>query len=181
MIFKDLLSIAKDRGIIEKKDVKSITLYRAYLMNDGEIMNLPTDGELFYLNERDAVQSLINGADIFNDDSLVTLLEESIISMDKAKFDKMLKTPMTKPITILKIIIPVKENKEKDLMPGYPGEYNEDTGSVQITLAGLVYTLDVEDVEIESIEIKSVSSQSEIKRITKLELIPFGAMPKKKK
>lgn len=180
MNFKDLLSIAKDQGVIEKKDVKTITLYRAYLMGDGEIMNLPTDGELFFLNEKGAVQELITRDNIFNDDAFVSITE-NIFSLDKAQFDKMLKTPMTKPITILKITLPVKENKEKDLMPGFDGGYNEETGSVQVALNGLVYTLDVEDVEIDRIDLKSVSSQSEIVKVTKLKLTPFDVSPKKKK
>lgn len=180
MNFRDLLTIAKEQGAIEKKDVKTITLYKAYLMGDGEIMNLPTDGELFFLNETKAVQELINRDNIFNEDSFVCL-DQDLLTLTRAQFDKMLKTPMTKPITILKIILPVKENKEKDLMPGYDGGYNEETGSIQVTLNGLIYTLDVEDVEIESIEIKTVSSQSEIKKVTKLKLNPFDISTKKKK
>ena len=180
MNFKDLLSLAKDQGVIEKKDVKSITLYKAYLMGDGEIMNLPTDGELFFLNETKAIQELVNRDNIFNDDAFIAVTE-NVFTLTKSQFDKMLKTPMTKPITILKIILPVKDNKEKDLMPGYEGGYNEETGSIQVTLNGLIYTLDVEDVEIESIDIKTVSSQSEIKKVTKLKLVPFEVSTKKKK
>ena len=174
MNFKDLLSLAKDQGVIEKKDVKSITLYKAYLMN------LPTDGELFFLNETKAIQELVNRDNIFNDDAFIAVTE-NVFTLTKSQFDKMLKTPMTKPITILKIILPVKDNKEKDLMPGYEGGYNEETGSIQVTLNGLIYTLDVEDVEIESIDIKTVSSQSEIKKVTKLKLVPFEVSTKKKK
>lgn len=180
MNFKDLLSIAKDQGVIEKKDVKSITLYRAYIMGDGEIMNLPTDGELFFLTELKAVQELVNRDNVFNDDAFLSVTE-NVFSLSKAQFDKMLKTPMTKPITILKIILPVKDNKEKDLMPGFEGGFNEETGSIQVALNDFVYTLDVEDVEIEKIDIRTVSSQSEIKKVTKLKLVPFDVSPKKKK
>ena len=161
MRFKEILNLDKKLG---KKD--KVTLYRAYIMKDGEEMVLPTDGELFFLSREKAFENLVNRADV-----LMPL--DDFLASGKI-------TPM---ITFLNVILPISDNKEKELMPGNDECYNDETGSLQVALNGLVFDLDVEDMRVSNITY-TIEDGTEIKRIKKLELEDFwkeAGEPKKKK
>lgn len=163
MKFKEILSLDKK---LAKQD--KVTLYRAYVMKDGEEMQLPTDGELFFLTKEKAFENLINREDI------LTPLDQFITGNGGIG-------PM---ITFLNIIFDVKTNKDKELMPGFDGGYNEESGSIQIALNNLAYDLDVEDMRV--VDLTTVTKpETEIIRVKKLTLEDFwadsGEKKKKKK
>jgi len=124
--FKELLS---EIGCEEE----ILTLYRAYLAEDNDKVNLPTDGIIMYINELSAIQGLVNAEEKLQD--LLTIVDTGM--------------PV---IVLLKVQIPIKGNKEKDLLKDTEAEYWELSGGVTIELSNFDFTLDVDEIKLEKLK-----------------------------
>ena len=141
MMFRDLLAL-DDIDAKKSKDV--VKLYRAYLLTNDDDMVFNVDGDLVYPTLDAAVANLLNRIDEGMS------LKGSIISF-------------------LVINLPVKSNKDLDLLPGREKEYDKETKSIAIAIKNLDYTLDVMDMRVDSIDY-NVDSKTEIKRLISCEM-----------
>lgn len=167
MKLKEIMALDKE---LSKADV--VTLYRAYIPEDGKQIDLSTDGAIMYLNIKDAIQGMLNTE---------PEMERLFV------FDRLLNPTMdvlkSSIIAIVKISIPVKNQKDKSLMTEDLGlGYNPQSGSVVIELNNFDFQIDVEEISVKDIAYV-IEDSTEIKKITHLtydSLTDVGDKKKKK-
>lgn len=167
MKLKDILALDKE---LSKAD--TITLYRAYVPEDGKEISLGTDGVIMYLNIKDAIQGMLN-----------TEPEMEKLFLFGNFFNPNLDVSKSSIIALVKVSIPVKNQKDKVLMSeDLELGYNPQSGSVVIELNNFDFQIDVEEISIRDIAYE-VENATEIKKITHLSydsLMDVGSKKKKK-
>lgn len=136
MKLKDILALDKE---LSKAD--TITLYRAYVPEDGKEISLGTDGVIMYLNIKDAIQGMLN-----------TEPEMEKLFLFDRFFNPNLDVSKSSIIALVKVSIPVKNQKDKVLMSeDLELGYNPQSGSVVIELNNFDFQIDVEEITIRDI------------------------------
>jgi len=127
----------------EYKKKKIIKMYKAYILKDGQTMNISTDLDLLSFTHEAAVCFAISLLDVGD----ISLLKGKTINF--AVFDL--------PIEVL------------DMKVVDEGEvYNQDL-TISITLKDKTFSIDVEDMLIEDIKIE-VDTNTEIKKVKSVKL-----------
>lgn len=116
-------------------DEGKIVLYKAFALDNGAEAKIQTDGELFYIDELEAIQECINTSDKF---------KQMQIFKDMA-------LPM---ITLVIVKIDMKGYRNTSLIEDQEAEagYNPETGSIQIALSNFLFKIDVQDIDIQEIK-----------------------------
>lgn len=130
-----------------------VTLYKAYIPEDGKQIDLGTDGVIMYLNIKDAVQGMMNtepeSHDLFMFGRLLTVEDINKSSL----------------LAIVKVNIPVKGQKDKELMPSdLELGYNQESGAVIIELNNFDFQIDVEEIIVNDIMVV-YNENTEIKKV----------------
>lgn len=137
---------------ISKADV--VTLYKAYIPEDGKQIDLGTDGVIMYLNIKDAVQGMMNSEPESHD----LFMYGRLFSPDDINKSSLL--------AIVKVNVPVKGQKDKELMPSdLELGYNQESGAVIIELNNFDFQIDVEEIIVNDITVV-YNENTEIKKVT---------------
>lgn len=151
MKLRDLMALDES---LSKAEV--VTLYKAYIPEDGKQIDLGTDGVIMYLNIKDAVQGMMNTEPESHDLFMYGRLF-SVEDINKSSL-----------LAIVKVNIPVKGQKDKELMPSdLELGYNQESGAVIIELNNFDFQIDVEEIIVNDIMVV-YNENTEIKKVKHL-------------
>ena len=147
MKLKDILALDKE---LSKAD--TITLYRAYVPEDGKEISLGTDGVIMYLNIKDAIQGMLNTEPEMERLFLFDRLLNPNLDLSKSSI-----------IALVKVSIP-------------------QSGSVVIELNNFDFQIDVEEISIRDItyEVENATEIKKITHLSYDSLMDVGSKKKKK-
>lgn len=132
-------------GLPDRKGLKKIDLYKAFVLNNDDVMNIDVNIDILSISEEDAIKRMIQSMSINEIEELRNRpVSIAILSFDKAEL-------MDKPLV-----------SEDDVY------FNN--GNLSITLKDKLYKIDVKDVRITELEYE-VDPKTELKNVTLLEIV----------